>query len=65
MSAAAIGKVRFKQSADRILTLGELCDLVAGRVTLLLELKSRFDGDRRLVARARRGAGRAITARWR
>ena len=51
MSAAAIKKVRFKQSADHILTLGELCELVAGRVTLVLELKSHFDGDRRLVQR--------------
>ncbi len=52
MSAAALKQVRFKQSADRILTLGELCDLVGGRATLLLELKSRFDGDLRLVQRA-------------
>ena len=51
MSAAAIQKVRFKAGADHILTLGELCDLVAGRVPLLLELKSRFDGDTRLVRR--------------
>ena len=51
MSAAEIEAVRFKASADRIMTLGELCDLVAGRATLLLELKSRFDGDRRLVQR--------------
>jgi glycerophosphoryl diester phosphodiesterase len=51
MSAAAIKKVRFKQSADRILTLGELCQLVGGRATLVLELKSHFDGDTRLVAR--------------
>ena len=51
MSAAALGKVRFKQSADRILRLGELCDLVAGRATLLLEIKSHFDGDARLVER--------------
>ena len=33
------------------MTLGELCDLVGGRVTMLLELKSRFDGDGRLPAR--------------
>jgi glycerophosphoryl diester phosphodiesterase len=52
MSAAAIGKVRFKASADHILTLGELCDLVGGRAALALELKSRFDGDRRLAQRA-------------
>jgi len=52
MSAAALKQVRFKQSADRILTLGEMCELVGGRVTLLLELKGRFDGDMRLVQRA-------------
>lgn len=52
MSAADIQAARFKQGSDRILTLGQLCDLVAGRVPLLLELKSRFDGDRRLVTRA-------------
>jgi glycerophosphoryl diester phosphodiesterase len=32
--------------ADRMMTLGELCELVAGRVPLVIELKSRFDGDR-------------------
>ena len=52
MTAAAIKAVRFQRSTDRILTLGELCELVGGRVPLLLELKSRFDGDRRLVQRA-------------
>lgn len=51
LSAAQIQKVRFKAGDARILTLGELCDLVAGRVTLVLELKSRFDGDLRLSAR--------------
>jgi glycerophosphoryl diester phosphodiesterase len=52
MSASAIAAVRFKASADHILTLRELCTLVAGRVTLVLELKSRFDGDLRLARRA-------------
>jgi glycerophosphoryl diester phosphodiesterase len=52
LSAAAILAVPFKQTGDRILTLGELCDLVAGRAPLLIELKSRFDGDLRLVTRA-------------
>jgi glycerophosphoryl diester phosphodiesterase len=52
MAAAELKKVRFKASADRILTLGELCDLVGGRATLVLELKSHFDGDRRLVQRS-------------
>ena len=52
LSAAAIKKARFKQTSDRILTLAELCELTAGRATLVLELKSHFDGDRRLVERA-------------
>ena len=52
MSAAAIQKVRFKASADMILTLEDLCELVGGRATLVLELKSRFDGDLRLAQRA-------------
>ncbi|MGA8967899.1 MAG: glycerophosphodiester phosphodiesterase family protein [Pseudolabrys sp.] len=52
MSAAQIAAVRFKVGAARILTLGELCDLVRGRATLLLELKSHFDGDMRLAKRA-------------
>jgi glycerophosphoryl diester phosphodiesterase len=47
----AIKRARFKTSTDRILTLGELCDLVGGGATLVLELKSHFDGDRRLVQR--------------
>ena len=51
MTAAEIKKVRFQRSADRILILGELCELVGGRATLALELKSHFDGDRRLVQR--------------
>ena len=51
MTASALKTVPFKQTGDRIITLGELCDLVGGRVTLLLELKSRYDGDRRLLQR--------------
>jgi glycerophosphoryl diester phosphodiesterase len=51
MAAAEIKAVRFKASADRILTLSELCELVAGRATLVIELKSHFDGDLRLVSR--------------
>jgi glycerophosphoryl diester phosphodiesterase len=51
MTAAEIKAVRFKASAARILTLGELCDLVAGQAPLLLELKSRFDGDLRVAKR--------------
>jgi glycerophosphoryl diester phosphodiesterase len=52
MSAADIKAARFKATSDRIMTLGELCDLVGGRTPLVIELKSHFNGDRRLVQRA-------------
>jgi len=48
MSAVDLKRVPFLATADRMITLGELCDLVAGRVTLVIELKSRFDGDHRV-----------------
>ncbi len=51
MSAAALKAVPFSSTSDRMITLAELCELVAGRVTLFLEMKSRFDGDMRLPAR--------------
>src|ERR1035437_6284577 len=51
MAAAEITRARFKTSAARTLALGELCDLAGGRATLVLELKSHFDGNRRLVQR--------------
>jgi glycerophosphoryl diester phosphodiesterase len=51
-TAAELKRVAFKATRDRMLTLGELCDLVAGRTTLVIELKSQFGGDRRLVSRA-------------
>jgi len=52
MTAAALKQVPFRTTSDRMITLGELCDLVASRVALLVEIKSRFDGDLRLVTRA-------------
>jgi glycerophosphoryl diester phosphodiesterase len=52
MTAEELKRVPFKTTADRIVTLGELIDLVAGRATLLIELKSHGDGDRRLPLRA-------------
>jgi glycerophosphoryl diester phosphodiesterase len=52
MPAAELKRVEFKGTADRMITLGELCDFVAGRATLLIELKSPRTGDRRLAARA-------------
>src|SRR5262249_36020280 len=51
MSVNEIKAVRFKATTDRILTLGEVCELVGGGAPLLLELKSRFDGDIRLSKR--------------
>jgi glycerophosphoryl diester phosphodiesterase len=50
-TAVALKAVKFNGTAERMLTLAELLTLVAGRVPLLLEMKSRFDGDMRLPAR--------------
>ena len=50
ISAEALKRVAFKATADRMLTLGELCDLVAGRATLVIELKG-FGRDKRLAER--------------
>jgi glycerophosphoryl diester phosphodiesterase len=51
LTAAELARVPYRGSADRMITLGELCDLVAGRATLLVEIKGRFDGDDRLASR--------------
>ena len=51
MTAEELKQVPFRETADRMLTLGELCELVGGRVPLVLEIKSAFDGDARLVSR--------------
>ncbi len=51
LTAAELKRVPFHATADRMMTLGELVDLVGARVTLVLELKSRFDRDERLIAR--------------
>ena len=51
-TTAELKRVAFKATGDRMITLGELCDFVAGRATLVIELKSQFGGDRRLVSRA-------------
>ena len=50
-TSADLRRVDFKATADRMISLGELCDLVAARVTLVLEIKSGFDRDARLLAR--------------
>jgi len=51
LSAAELKRIPFRNSIERMLTLPDLCDLVAGRVTVVIELKSQFDGDPRLPAR--------------
>jgi len=51
MTAAELKRVPFRDSNEHMMTLGDLCDLVGGRGTMLLELKSQFDGDGRLPAR--------------
>ena len=50
-TAADLKRAPFKATADRMLALGDLCALVGGRTTLLLELKGRHDGDARLPRR--------------
>jgi glycerophosphoryl diester phosphodiesterase len=50
-TAAELKAVKFKNTSERMMSLGDLCDLVAGRVPLVIEVKSHFDGDRRLVSR--------------
>jgi glycerophosphoryl diester phosphodiesterase len=43
-STAELKALAFKATDDRMITLGELFDLVAGRVPLVVEIKSEFDG---------------------
>jgi glycerophosphoryl diester phosphodiesterase len=50
-TAAELKAVPFKNTSERMMTLGDLCTLVAGRVPLVIEVKSHFDGDRKLVSR--------------
>jgi len=54
MTSAALKRIAFKATADRMISVGELCDLVAGRVTLVIELKA--------GRRARPAAARACPA---
>jgi glycerophosphoryl diester phosphodiesterase len=50
-TAAELKTVTFKNTSERMMTLADLCALVAGRVPLVIEVKSHFDGDRKLVKR--------------
>lgn len=50
-TAAELKAIRFKDTDERMMSLSDLCSMVAGRVPLVIELKSRFRGDRRLAKR--------------
>jgi glycerophosphoryl diester phosphodiesterase len=50
-SAAQLGIVAMRGSDDSILSLPAFLDIIAGEVPLILEIKSRFDGDLRLARR--------------
>jgi glycerophosphoryl diester phosphodiesterase len=50
-TAAELKAVKFKNTSERMMSLADLCSLVAGRVPLVIEVKSHFDGDRKLVVR--------------
>jgi glycerophosphoryl diester phosphodiesterase len=43
--------VKFKDTSEQMMSLGDLCALVDGRVPIIIEVKSHFDGDRKLVTR--------------
>ncbi len=51
MTSRALKAVTFKDTPERMMSLGDLCALVGGRVPIVVELKSHFDGDRQLVTR--------------
>src|SRR3979411_2154050 len=50
-TSAELKQVVFKDTTEKMMSLGDLCALVAGRVPLVIEVKSHFDGDRKLVTR--------------
>src|SRR3982074_447488 len=50
-TAAELKAIEFRDTGEQMMSLADLCTLVAGRVPLVVEVKSHFDGDRRLVAR--------------
>src|ERR1700682_427174 len=51
MTSEKLKAVKFKDTSERMMSLGDLCALVEGRVPLVIEVKSHFDGDRKLVTR--------------
>ena len=51
MTSEQLRAVRFKDTPEKMMSLGDLCALVKGRVPIVIEVKSHFDGDRKLVRR--------------
>ena len=51
MTSEKLKAIKFKDTSERMMSLGDLCALVEGRVPLVIEVKSHFDGDRKLVTR--------------
>jgi glycerophosphoryl diester phosphodiesterase len=51
MTAEELRAARFKNTPEKMMSLGDLCALVEGRVPIVIEVKSHFDGDRKLVGR--------------
>ena len=56
LTAAEMKALTIRKSADHVQTLAELLAQVKGQVPLVIELKSHWDGDERLAARALDGA---------
>jgi glycerophosphoryl diester phosphodiesterase len=52
LTAAEMKRLEIRQSKDHVQTLGELLEQVKGKVPLIIELKSHWDRDERLAARA-------------
>ncbi len=50
-TAAELKALKFKDTPERMMSLSDLCTIVTGRVPLVIEVKSHFDGDRKLVKR--------------
>src|SRR5579859_2783420 len=51
LNAQTLRQVRFKDTTERMMSLSDLCALVQGHVPIIIEVKSHFDRDRKLVGR--------------
>jgi glycerophosphoryl diester phosphodiesterase len=51
LTSGQLRAIRFKDTSEQMMSLGDLCALAKGRVPIVIEVKSHFDGDRKLVAR--------------